>query len=78
MAEPAVFHVQAFEHGSIELLAGALVGLAVGVAAAGGEVATRSDFKDTGASVELKGHEILPDAPTADRRPCHARAPAQP
>ena len=32
------------------------------------EVATRFDFKDTGASVELKGHEILLNAPTEDRR----------
>jgi cyclic-di-GMP-binding protein len=32
------------------------------------EVATRFDFKDTGASVELKGNEILLNAPTEDRR----------
>jgi cyclic-di-GMP-binding protein len=32
------------------------------------EVATRFDFKDTGASVELKGHEVLLNAPTEDRR----------
>ena len=31
------------------------------------EVATRFDFKDTGASVELKGHEIHLNAPTEDR-----------
>jgi|SRR5579872_1959681 len=31
------------------------------------EVATRFDFKDTGASVELKGHEIHLAAPTEDR-----------
>jgi uncharacterized protein YajQ (UPF0234 family) len=31
------------------------------------EVATRFDFKDTGASVELKGHEIHLGAPTEDR-----------
>jgi uncharacterized protein YajQ (UPF0234 family) len=32
------------------------------------EVATRFDFKDTGAAVELKGNEILLNAPTEDRR----------
>ena len=32
------------------------------------EVATRFDFKNTGATVELKGHEILLNAPTEDRR----------
>jgi hypothetical protein len=32
------------------------------------EVATRFDFKDTGARVELKGHEIELNAPTEDRR----------
>ena len=32
------------------------------------EVATRFDFKNTGASVELKGNEILLNAPTEDRR----------
>jgi cyclic-di-GMP-binding protein len=32
------------------------------------EVTTRFDFKDTGASVELKGNEILLNAPTEDRR----------
>jgi uncharacterized protein YajQ (UPF0234 family) len=32
------------------------------------EVATRFDFKDTGATVELKGDEILLNAPTEDRR----------
>jgi len=32
------------------------------------EVATRFDFKDTGATVELKGNEILLNAPTEDRR----------
>jgi len=31
------------------------------------EVTTRFDFKDTGASVELKGNEILLNAPTPDR-----------
>jgi hypothetical protein len=31
------------------------------------EVATRFDFKDTGASIELKGHEIALFAPTEDR-----------
>ncbi|MDA8038338.1 MAG: YajQ family cyclic di-GMP-binding protein [Actinomycetota bacterium] len=31
------------------------------------EVATRFDFKDTGASVELKAHEIHLGAPTEDR-----------
>jgi uncharacterized protein YajQ (UPF0234 family) len=31
------------------------------------EVATRFDFKNTGASVELKEHEILLHAPTEDR-----------
>ncbi len=31
------------------------------------EVATRFDFKNTGASIELKGHEILLGAPTEDR-----------
>jgi len=35
---------------------------------AGREVATRFDFKNTGATVELKGHEILLNAPTEDRR----------
>lgn len=33
-AEPAVFHVQPLEHRRVELLAGAVAGLAVGVAAA--------------------------------------------
>jgi hypothetical protein len=32
------------------------------------EVATRFDFKNTGASVELKGNEIELNAPTEDRR----------
>ncbi|MGD0982310.1 MAG: YajQ family cyclic di-GMP-binding protein [Acidimicrobiales bacterium] len=32
------------------------------------EIATRFDFKDTGATVELKGHEIELNAPTEDRR----------
>src|ERR1035441_5709628 len=32
------------------------------------EEATRFDFKDTGASVELKGNEIELNAPTEDRR----------
>jgi uncharacterized protein YajQ (UPF0234 family) len=32
------------------------------------EVATRFDFKDTGATVELKGNEIILNAPTEDRR----------
>ena len=32
------------------------------------EVATRFDFKDTGASLELKGNEIELHAPTEDRR----------
>jgi len=32
------------------------------------EVATRFDFKDTGANVELKGNEIELNAPTEDRR----------
>jgi len=32
------------------------------------EVATRFDFKNTGATVELKGNEILLNAPTEDRR----------
>jgi len=32
------------------------------------EIATRFDFKDTGASVELKGNEIELNAPTEDRR----------
>jgi hypothetical protein len=31
------------------------------------EVATRFDFKDTGASLELKAHEITLHAPTEDR-----------
>ncbi len=31
------------------------------------EVATRFDFKDTGASLELKGHEVALHAPTEDR-----------
>jgi uncharacterized protein YajQ (UPF0234 family) len=31
------------------------------------EVATRFDFKNTGASLELKGHEILLAAPSEDR-----------
>jgi uncharacterized protein YajQ (UPF0234 family) len=31
------------------------------------EVATRFDFKDTGASIELKEHEITLQAPTEDR-----------
>jgi len=31
------------------------------------EVATRFDFKDTGAGLELKGHEISLSAPTEDR-----------
>ena len=31
------------------------------------EVATRFDFKNTGASLELKGHEISLHAPTEDR-----------
>jgi len=31
------------------------------------EVATRFDFKDTGANVELKGNEIELNAPTEDR-----------
>jgi hypothetical protein len=33
VAEPAVLHVEALEHGRIELLAGAVAGLAVSVAA---------------------------------------------
>ena len=37
MAEPAAFHVQALEHGGVEQLAGPVVGLSVGVAAASGE-----------------------------------------
>ena len=37
VAEPAVFHVEALEHRRVELLAGAVGGLPVGVAAAGGE-----------------------------------------
>ena len=37
MAELAAFHVKAFKHCGVEELAGAVVGLAVGVAAAGGE-----------------------------------------
>ena len=37
MAEPAVFHVEALEHCRVELLAGAVGGLGVGVGAAGGE-----------------------------------------
>ena len=37
VAEPAVFHVEALEHRGVELLAGAVAGLAVGVAAAGRE-----------------------------------------
>ena len=32
------------------------------------EVATRFDFKNTGASLELKGNEIVLNAPTEDRR----------
>ncbi len=32
------------------------------------EISTRFDFKDTGATVELKGNEILLNAPTEDRR----------
>ncbi|MHB1504980.1 MAG: hypothetical protein ACYCTL_13195 [Acidimicrobiales bacterium] len=37
MAEPAAFHIEAFEHRGVEQLAGPVVGLAVGVAAPGGE-----------------------------------------
>ncbi|MDA8296843.1 MAG: hypothetical protein M0004_09700 [Actinomycetota bacterium] len=37
MAEPAVLHVEALEHRGVELLAGAIAGLPVGVAAARGE-----------------------------------------
>ena len=37
VAEPAVLHVEALEHRRVELLAGAVAGLAVGVGAAGGE-----------------------------------------
>ena len=37
MAEPAGFHVQALEHRGVEQLAGPVVGLAVGVAAAAGQ-----------------------------------------
>ncbi|MDA8292973.1 MAG: hypothetical protein M0040_01200 [Actinomycetota bacterium] len=37
MADLPVFHVEPFEHRGVELLAGAVAGLAVGVAAAGGE-----------------------------------------
>ncbi len=37
IAEPAAFHIQAFEHRGVEQLAGPVVGLAIGIAAAGGE-----------------------------------------
>ena len=37
MADPPVFHVEAGEHGGVEQPPGAVAGLAVGVAAAGGE-----------------------------------------
>ncbi|MDA8358358.1 MAG: hypothetical protein M0Z95_19180 [Actinomycetota bacterium] len=37
MAKPALLHVEAFEHRGVELLAGAVVGLAVGVPTARGE-----------------------------------------
>ena len=37
VAKPAVFHVEALEHRRVELLAGAVGGLAVGVPAARGE-----------------------------------------
>ena len=37
MAEPAAFHVQPFEHRGVEQFAGAVVGLSVGVATAGGK-----------------------------------------
>ena len=37
VAEPAVFHVQPLEHRGVEQLAGAVAGLAVGIAAAGRE-----------------------------------------
>jgi len=37
VADTPVFHVEPFEHRGVELLAGTVGGLAVGVAAAGGE-----------------------------------------
>ena len=37
MADPPVFRVEPFEHRGVELLAGAVARLAVGVAAAGGK-----------------------------------------
>ena len=37
MAEPAAFHVQSFEHRGVEQLVGPVVGLAAGIAAAGGQ-----------------------------------------
>ena len=37
MAEPAAFHLSSFEHRGVEQLAGPVVGLAAGAAAAGGE-----------------------------------------
>ncbi|MGH9129354.1 MAG: hypothetical protein ACRDY2_10415 [Acidimicrobiales bacterium] len=44
MAEPAALHVQALEHRCVEQLAGPVVGLAVGIAAAGGQ--RGGQFKD--------------------------------
>ena len=44
IAELAAFHVEAFEDCGVEQFAGAIVGLAVGVAAAGGQ--RRGQFKD--------------------------------
>ena len=37
MPEPAVLHVEPFEHSSVEMATGAVAGLAMGVTAAGGE-----------------------------------------
>ena len=69
MAEPAVLHVHPFEDRRVELLGRAVGGLAVGVAAAGGEAGRQLEdllpFAQVGVEVAeavLGGGEVCSDA----------------